>query len=247
MFKNNYSKRIISVPDKTLFQLKERPIVESLFKPPYPMQGILKSMKINYPYCWIVTNLDTKLLLPNWTLQTPGDIDIIAGNINNDKIDLSTIIAIQVKVRRIKLDGTLKKFATGVGRSQSENTALMGFDQVLLLHILVRDPKEYSAPEHQNASWINNSNFLQYIDVNVTLIKQYFLEKGKINFGYGWLGWGQVFGRKFGHAGGYSFKVVYPAPILSTSRNKFRNMLEKNIFDVLCDNKSRILPLICNK
>jgi hypothetical protein len=231
---------------ENLYEINEPYIVQSFFKPPHPIEFLLMTLGINYPYCWAITNIKTNELLPDWDGTIPGDIDVIAGNVTQNGFSFENMLAIQVKVRRITKQDKLKKFVCGVGREQSAKTAELGFDRTFLLHVLVRDPKEFGEYDHPNAQWIENSDFRNFEKANEQLIIEYFKENN-MTFGYGWLGWGQLYGRDFGEAGRSGFKILFRPPTLKTNNSKIREQLIKSLNQVLSENKSFCLPIVIHK
>lgn len=233
---------------KNLYSEKESFIVRKLLEGPHVIDNLLKQLEINFPYCWAITNIKSDNLLPDWGEKTPGDIDIIAGNIKikEETWDFDNLLAIQVKVRRVTLNDKLKSFACGIGKEQSIGTLEMGFDRVFLLHVLVRDPKEFGPEDHPNAPWILNSDFSEFEKANENLIIEYF-KNNEQTFGYGWLAWGQVYGRNFWESGGSNYKILYNPPINRKINYENRRIIVEHLHEILNNDKSRILPIVIHK
>ncbi len=232
---------------ENLYIEPEPVIVQELFKGPHVIDNLLIQLGIKYPYCWAVTNIESKDILPSWSGE-PGDIDIVTGNINFEEKnwDFSNLLAIQIKARRVTINDELKSFASGVGRGQSVGTLKMGFDRVFLLHILVRDPKIFGPEDHPNAPWLENSDFRKFEKANENLIVEYF-NLNEQTFGYGWLAWGQVHGRNFWESGGSNYKILFKPPVNKTINRNNRKVIVHHLKNIIENDKSTMLPLIIHR
>lgn len=233
---------------KNLYAEDEPFIVQKLLEGPYVIESLLKQLGIKSPNCWAITNIKSNDILPSWGNKVPGDIDIIAGNINIEEQtwDFENMLAIQVKARRVTLDDELKSFASGIGRSQSIGTLKMGFERVLLLHVLVRDPKEFGPEDHPNAPWIINSDFSKFEKANENLIIEY-SKNNDITFGYGWLAWGQVYGKNYWESGGSNFKILHYPPINRKMNFDNRKMIVEHLNEILSNSNKRMLPIVIHR
>src|SRR5918911_3094854 len=135
-----------------LYDLDEPKLVEKLaLTRSSPLKSILEKLGIDYPRCWLALNVPKERLIRNWKYDKPGDVDIISGNIIENRCCFDFVAAVQVKVRKVKAPDELRYFPSGTGTRQSYYTALMGFDKTLLLHLIVREPKP--VPAGYAASW----------------------------------------------------------------------------------------------
>ena len=188
-------------------------------------------------------------MIKNWNNNKPGDIDIVAGNISNNKFLFNDIFAIQVKLRKTTANDDLKPFPSGRGTKQTYYTSLMGFDKTLLLHCFTREPK-LTPPEYAD-SWnpIVNTDFFRAIKASKGILNEY-LTKNRNLFGYAILGWGQAYGYNWNECGGFSEELIYPPPhrplsgSIDISDN--RSKVEQSVRDILNNYKINKYPFILN-
>lgn len=205
-----------------LYSAKESALVEmAVSSSVKPLADIFVRMGIDYSNCWIVTNILTQRLIENDLMQRllgkvggespkmAGDIDLIVGDLKEDDFSFERLAAFQVKIRKMDAAEKLSHFSSGEGTRQAYFTALMGFDRTMLLHIFVREPKPVS--EGFAPSWnpINNSQFARMMRASYGAIKNRFERE---SYGYGWLGWGQAFGRDPDECGGITSDVIVTPP-----------------------------------
>lgn len=195
-----------------LYDLRESELIEKALSPPVPLALFLQQLGVNYPYCWLALEVDTKRLIKDWNHDKPGDVDLVAGNIKEDCISLDYIVGIQVKLRKVKAPNELRSFPSGTGTEQAHYTALMGFDKTMLLHFIIREPQP--VPKGFAPSWnsIVNSNFINAAKACKGAINDR-LEKERELFGYGWIGWGQAYGEKWQVCGGFSDEIILDPPL----------------------------------
>lgn len=195
-----------------LYDMKESELVEKALDHPAPLAPILQELGIHYPNCWIMLNVPTRKLIKEWNYVKLGDVDLISGNIKDGRFSPDYVVALQVKVRKVKIPEELKSFSSGRGTRQTYYTALMGFDRTLLLHFIVREPQPL--PEGFAPSWspIFNSYLVNAIKACAGAIKEQ-LEKGRELFGYGWLGWGQAYNEEYKICGGFSSQILSIPPL----------------------------------
>lgn len=202
-----------------LFEKDEKFVVENLFRSPDPLSPILKSIGFNYPMCWVMIHTKTKKLLKGWVDKKPGDIDIIVGNIVNDALSMDNLLAIEVKIRKISSKDKLISFSSGRGTTQATNLPKVGFNKVLLLHVLVRDPKEVPENAHPNWNIMVNTSFFNYYKACENQIVN-FIKENDSSFGYAWIGLGQAHGRNYFERGGVSHRMPIKPPEISNHNDE---------------------------
>lgn len=207
---------------KTLFEINEPKLVEKAVESSLkPLNDIFTQLKIDTNNCWIATNIPMLKLIENNLAQKllekvggdspkiAGDIDLIVGDIKENDMSFERLIAFQVKIRRMDDTDRLSHFSSGEGTGQSYFTALMGFDRTVLLHIFVREPKPVTGDFAPSWNPINNSEFVRMMRASYGAIKKR-LERE--SYGYGWLGWGQAFGREPEECGGIASDIIVAPP-----------------------------------
>jgi hypothetical protein len=199
------------MPDERLFDLAETEIIKEILKNPLLSARLLKHLDIQYPNCWILTEMLTSDASRSWPHSKPGDLDIICGRMRDGAPEFDFITCIQVKIRKVKSFDETGDFASGSGTTQAHWTAMMGFDRTLLLHCIVRIPQPL--PDGFDPSWnsIVNTDFERAAKSCFGVIRKRF-EQDRELYGYAWMGWGQAFGNHWETCGGLSVDLVYPPP-----------------------------------
>jgi hypothetical protein len=172
---------------------KEENIIRELLNCPAVIIDLFSKIGIEHNNCWIGIEVLRSDIIQDWQFDSNkgGDIDLILGNFYPDKKtpDLSYIIGIQIKTRKVSSSDELKRFASGEGTRQSENTVRIGFDKTYLFHLLIKDPN--SKPDSYTEIWNTLSNTVNPVHLQRCLnaIKPR-LEKEF--YGYGIIGWAQA-------------------------------------------------------
>lgn len=207
----------------TLYRIDETKLVEAAVASSLkPLGDIFLRLGVVVNDCWIATNVPTlgligddmaRRLLDKFCAESPklaGDIDLIVGDLRGDDFSFDRLIAFLVKIRKMDAADRLSHFSSGEGTRQSYFTALMGFDRTLLLHVFVREPKPVS--EGFAPSWnpINNSQFARMMRASYGALRKRF---DRESYGYGWLGWGQAFGREPDECGAVTSDVIAAPPV----------------------------------
>jgi hypothetical protein len=212
-----------------------------------PVSSRLEHLEIQYPNCWIVTEMPTRDATESWPHPKPGDLDIICGRMRNGKPDLDYITCVQVKIRKVKSFDETGDFASGSGTTQARWTAKMGFDRTLLLHCIVRIPQPL--PEGYAPSWnsIVNTDFERAAKSCFGVIRER-CERDRELYGYGWIGWCQAFGNSWKTCGGMSVDLVYPPPhrptLDSEEAMSTRTEIVKSIRALVSQNDIGKLPVV---
>lgn len=233
-----------------LFDLDERQLIEQVVTNPLLVSRLLEHFGIEYPNCWIITEILTRTASTSWPYPKPGDIDLVCGRMKDGRPDFDYICGVQVKLRKVKTLEETGDFASGAGTEQSHWTARMGFDRTLLLHWIVRVP--LPLPEGYAPSWnaIINADFERAAKACYGTIRQKF-EKDRELYGFGWLGWGQAYGKQWETCGGFAINLVYPPPHRPAidsdeARNTRAEMIESFRSLILTQDAGR-LPLIVQR
>jgi hypothetical protein len=209
--------------DETLFEINESKLVEKAVESSRkPLADIFSHLEIDTNDCWVATNIPTPNLIPDNITQKllqkvggdspkiAGDIDLIVGDIKDNDLSFDRLIAFQVKIRRMDANEKLSHFSSGEGTGQAFFTALMGFDRTVLLHIFVREPKPVTGGFAASWNPITNSEFARMMRASYGAIKNRLKRE---SYGYGWLGWGQAFGREADETGGIASDIIVVPPL----------------------------------
>lgn len=197
--------------EERLFDLGESEIIEEILTNPLLCHEFWNHFEIQYPNCWIITEILTKAATRSWSHSKPGDLDIVCGRIINGRPEFDFIACIQVKIRKVKTFDETGAFASGSGTAQAHWTAKMGFDRTLLLHCIVRIPQPL--PEGYAPSWnaVVNADFKRAANGCFGVIRDKF-ERDRELYGYGWIGWGQALKNHWNTCGGLTVDLVYSPP-----------------------------------
>lgn len=231
-----------------LFRIGEIELVEKIAGSSlYPLHDILTRLDLDINNCWIATNIKTDKLIENSLADklqaksggVAGDIDLIIGDIVNKDLSFSRLIAFQAKRRKLTLNGK-SYLPSGTGTGQSSFTALMGFDKTILLHILVREPKQVSSPFAASWNPIINSDFPNMVRASYGIIKERLKREW---YGYAWLGWGQAYGREPEETGGIPSDVVVVPPQRPMNHDAdvcaAREMMTRSLINLLSIEKKK--------
>ncbi|MCC6866960.1 MAG: hypothetical protein IT280_12470 [Ignavibacteria bacterium] len=231
----------------SLCNYDEHFITREILKAPYPISSLLQSIGITFPQCWLLIEIKTNQLIKNWKYTKPGDIDIIAGNISNNKFLFNNIYAIQVKLRKTSAEDKLKSFPSGRGAEQTFKTALMGFDKTLLLHCFTRESKSTTADYADSWNPIINTDFFRAIKASKAILNKELTEKRSL-YGFAVLGWGQAYGCEWNECGGFSDELIYEPPFKPLSQSldvsDHRYEIEESIRELLANRKIEKYPFI---
>lgn len=231
----------------SLYNYDEHFIVREILKAPYPIAPLLQSIGITFPQCWLLVEMKTSQLIKNWKYTKPGDIDIIVGNISNNKFLFDHIYAIQVKLRKTISEDKLKPFPSGRGSAQTSKTALMGFDKTLLLHCFTRESKPTTSDYADSWNPIINTDFFRAIKASKEIINKEFAGK-RSSYGFAVLGWGQAHGSEWNECGGFSDELIHEPPFKPLSQSldvsDCRYKIEESIRELLANRKIEKYPYI---
>ena len=197
--------------EERLLDLTESQLIEQVVTNPMLMSRLLEHFEIEYPNCWIVTEILTRTASASWPYPKPGDLDIVCGRMKDGVPDFDSLCCAQVKIRKVKALDETGDFASGAGTEQSHWTAKMGFDRTLLLHWIVRVPQPLPEGYAQNWNAISNADF-ERASQKLLRHDPTEIREGRELYGFGWLGWGQAYGQRWDVCGGFSVDLVCPPP-----------------------------------
>lgn len=217
-----------------LSRLVESEILARLLGQHWGRDFLLRTLGLNPEASWCLLEEPRNRLLPDHRDGKPGDFDLIAGPITEGRVSFEEISEIEVKVRKIEADGHPKSFSTGL--DQASGAASIGFDRVLLLHILVGEERAEAPGDSPTWRSIRNADFLRPMKATVGMIQK--VEQDKpAPYGYALLGWGQIPGVDPLLSGGASPVLARPAPlrplIHRTDVSVRRQALEKGLHQLL--------------
>lgn len=193
---------------QSLAMRPEHELTRELLNTPTLCGRLFELVGLQYPDVWALIEPLTPRLSQSWNRDVPGDVDIVCGAIHNGAPSFEDINGFQVKIRKQKGDRTVGD----TGRGQADETAHMGFDRTVLLHMLVQEPSPCG--DDYAASWnpIKNSVFIDSIKRTVGVMRQE-IQNDNLPYGYTILGWGQAFGQHWQVCGGFTFEVIKHAPV----------------------------------
>ena len=225
---------------RSLIKLKEHELTRALLEQPLLCEKLFASLGLTFPRIWILIEPPTRLVAPSWNQGEPGDLDIICGHIEGERIVLEELNCLQIKIRRLRGGNTRGP----TGRSQALATAKMGFDRTVLVHMLLREPepvREDAAP-----SWnpIQNSCFIDPTKATLGLMKKEF-EEGNAPYGYVILGWGQAYGQDWNVCGGFTFDLVSEIPVrpFASDACSIRDEIRRKVGHLLENRRNEPLTL----
>lgn len=100
---------------------------------------------------WWLIDTKREVVLPESPTGRPGDFDIIVGPVHDGVVSFDELAEIEVKIRKVSRDGSPRSAPSGQGTTQAKGAAELGFDRVLLLHILVSEDR--GLPPGYAPSW----------------------------------------------------------------------------------------------
>ena len=123
-------------PGYDLARLDEDELVDLALDSPEIRRFILSELHLDPSASWCLIAEKRCLLLPDDTERVPGDFDIIAGPLRDGLVAFDTLAEVEVKRRRVDAAGRPASTPSGTGTTQARGAARVGFDRVLLLHVL---------------------------------------------------------------------------------------------------------------
>lgn len=169
---------------------------------------LFRLVDLVYPNVWTLIEPLTSRIAPSWREPSPGDLDIVCGAVVDGTPSLENISCFQVKIRRFRNGKTVGP----TGRSQANDTARMGFDRTVLLHMLVKEPEPVSEAEAGSWNAIKNADFVRSVRATLGVMRKD-MENDSLPFGYTIVGWGQAFGKEWNVCGGMSVDKIKDPPL----------------------------------
>jgi hypothetical protein len=136
--------------DRRLRDMKEAEVASLVLDTPSATQVIHEMTGLMPSRMWCLLQTPRVRLLPSSPSGVPGDFDAICGEVRDGVVDLSRLVSVEFKLAKAKQSGDDIKYASGWGQRQAHEASLLGFDQAVLIHFLVRDPQARSG---QQAPW----------------------------------------------------------------------------------------------
>jgi len=232
-----------------LVDLFESEITKELIQKNEFLKSFLPQIGIKYPNCWIGVELSKNLIYPDWKATKPGDVDLVIGNLKDDKFTFcfENVVGIQIKIRKVTDENELRSFPTGRGTKQSHLTAEMGFDKTVLLHILIKEPEKPPAGFSVTWNTLSNANFFHHAHRCIGAVRK---RVENDIFGYGWIGWGQGFGDTWKRSGILKIGMIKSPPekpyLERSELNENRKILLQNLREAFkkIDKSNKNRPLI---
>lgn len=198
--------------DRHLFDHPENLIVDSSLKNEIILYFYASQAGFAPGACWFLIGDKRHELLPRHREGKPGDFDIIVGPVRGGILCFDNLGEIEVKIRKVDADGRPKSTASGSGTKQGYGAAEVGFDRVLLLHLLVREPSDVPPGCARSWSAMHNADFGHPMRATANLVRK--ATAGRpMPFGYAQMGISQIPGTDPSLSGGLSVVPVEPPPV----------------------------------
>ncbi|MGE0711704.1 MAG: hypothetical protein AB7N76_26655 [Planctomycetota bacterium] len=174
-----------------LYDLAESAVLLRALGHSLPRDYILSWLGLDPQASWCVLGLLRQHLSRELPLGKPGDFDLIGGRVVDGVPSFDYLVELEVKRRTVRDDGAPDNMSEN-GTKQAEGAAALGFDRVLLLHLLVG--AERDLPDGCADSWasVHNGDFAQAVKMTAGRLRSILDSDRAPRFGYGLLGWGQV-------------------------------------------------------
>jgi hypothetical protein len=192
-----------------LVDLVEEDLLRHALDLPSAREFILTQLGLDPHASWCLLSEHRHRLLPANRQGKPGDFDLIAGPIRDGLVRFETLVEVEVKVRRVDVDGEPRSAPSGMGTKQARGAAELGFDRVLLLHVLVGAGRPTRGTE--TPSWAPVANALA-LESGMRANAGCVAASADDPFGYAILGWAQVPGTDPFLTGGITPSAITPAP-----------------------------------
>lgn len=131
--------------DRRLRDMKEGEVAALVLDTPSAAQVLHEMTGLMSSRMWCLLQTPRARLLPSSPSGVPGDFDAICGEVRDGVVDLGRLVSVEFKLAKAKQSGDDIKFASGWGQRQAHEASLLGFDQTVLMHFLVREPQARSA------------------------------------------------------------------------------------------------------
>lgn len=207
-------------------------IVDAALDIPGMVLSIAEHLTLRMPV-WCLLRTPRRTLFPSVPDGQPGDFDVIMGEIVDGRfIGLERLALIECKLGKVRSADAMPKYASGRGTTQVRGALDLGFDQILLLHFLVRDPTERTANQAPWADSADSAKFARQMErVDGVLTRED--EDGP--YGSMIIGWGHIAGVDPAIAGAFSPVPLRKAPMLTRDRARERRL-------ELAQNLRRLFP-----
>lgn len=180
--------------DRRLRDMREAEVASLVFDTPSAAQVIQEMTGISMNRMWCLLQTPRSRLIPSSPSDVPGDFDAICGEIQQGFISLEQLVSIEFKLAKAKRSGEDIKYASGWGQRQARGASLLGFDQVVLMHLLVRDPHPRSIDQAPWADAADAATFRVDMERIAGRLAKGELEDGKAPYGVALIGLGHAEG-----------------------------------------------------
>jgi hypothetical protein len=220
--------------DRRLRSMIEDQIVDMALDVPGMVLRIAEELEMRMPV-WCLIRTLRRSLFPSTPEGQPGDFDVIIGEAKGRLISLERLALVECKLGKVRSTDAAPKYASGRGTNQVANAVTLGFDQVLLLHFLVRDPVERSLNQAAWADAADNAKFTRQMErVDGALAA----DDDDPPYGAMIIGWGHINGVNPALAGAFSPVPLRKAPMLSRDRARERRAeLKQNLRRLLPESR----------
>jgi hypothetical protein len=108
-------------------------------------QAICEALNLRAP-AWMLVGVQRVRTFPNDALGKPGDFDVIVGELHEGKPCFERICLIEIKRSPVGSNGRPKNRPSGSGTTQARGGAKLGFDRVLLVHMVLGPDNSIQTP-----------------------------------------------------------------------------------------------------
>lgn len=112
--------------------------------------AIVQALGLTAPVWMLVGELRSRVF-PNDRGGKPGDFDIIVGERGQDRPAFDRLALVELKRSRVRADGKTKN-PSGLGTTQAWGAAALGFDRVLLVHLVLGPDEVLRTPAGKAAT-----------------------------------------------------------------------------------------------
>jgi hypothetical protein len=176
---------------------------------------------------WCLVRTPRRVLFPSSPNSQPGDFDLIVGEARDTFVSLERLALLECKLGKVRSGEDLPKYASGRGTTQMAGACELGFDQLVLLHFLVRDPATRTADQAAWADAADAANFSRTMNrMNSALA----LRAEGQPYGAMMIGWGHIHGVDPELSGAFSPVRLWDPPLIPRDRARASRIeLENNL------------------
>lgn len=225
------------ISDDELIEMNEDRAVDTFLAVPSAAHILSRQFGFIGERIWCLVRAPRRVLVPSSPDGKPGDFDLIVGRIVDDWVDVSTLGLVEFKIAKTsssphETTAAVPKYASGRGTKQVETACDLGFDYVLLAHLLVRDPNAL-----WDGTWADAANAANFRRDTERVYGA--LEQREPDPGYGVvvIGWGQAAGANPRFTGAMTPTVLWQTP-RNNRRHTHRAEIERQLRLLIPDRRS---------